>query len=189
MSISTYEQRQDAIYDWVKRRLVADSKTRHLEVIWAKPNTKRPRDPRAEQFPKEYVSLDYVSPATKIMGEAIAHDSGDDFNIQTQLTQTLSVVAYSPNADPIAGELMRSLGRPTELLALRKAAGLSVWNEPGPVNDLSVLLETGFETRAGFDVTFGFIEIDSDPIGTIDEVETEGTLTGKITHVVTQVIK
>lgn len=169
---------QDYLWAW------ADVNTPHeCVVIWDKPNVPRPCEP--------YVTLNLIVTSMKTGHDSWIYESGDNFCIGGQRIATLSVIAYGPDlkeqvpqginsAQQIILDLRDSLENPLVLEKLG-ANGLAVHNEP-TVNDISALLETGFQDRANMDIMFGFAHNQSVPVGIIEKVTGEGTFEGALTQ-------
>lgn len=176
--MSRFLEIQDNIWTWAEANTPPD-----CPVIWDKPNVPRPCEP--------YVTLNLIIPSLKTGHDSWRYLSGDDYCIGGQRTLTLSVIAYGPDikdqvpqgilsAQQIIMDLRDSLENPLVLLELRRN-GLAVHNEP-VVNDISALLETGFQDRANMDIVLGFAHNQTVPVGIIEKVEGEGTIEGALTQ-------
>ena len=176
--MSSYLELQDAIWSWAQENVPPQ-----CTVIWDKPNVPRPCEP--------YVTLNLTTVSVKTGHDSWQYISGDDFRIGGQRTLTLSVIAYGPNleeqmnqeiksAQQICTDLRDSLENPLVLEKLRKN-GLAVHNEP-TVQDISALLESGFQDRANVDITFGYAHNQRVPVGIIEKVEGEAHVEGAKIH-------
>jgi len=186
--LSDHRDLEDALWDWCSKNVPNE-----VEVIWAKPNAPRPCEP--------YVTLNIFVVSRKSgqdSWELVDDDPGvQTFNIGGQRYLSLSVIAYGPSqpqqnqggpsAQKLIEDLRDSLENPYVIGSLR-SKGIAVHNEP-TVNDISTMLETGFQDRSNMDVVFGYVQNRKVTVDTITSVETEGTLEGSQTQDVTLVIE
>ena len=162
MSVS-YTTVQDAIYDWIAP-IVAP-----VQVIWARPNEAPTSD---INLADEFVTLNLTGVLNKIGQDNLEFDSGTTYNIKGQRTANLSIIAYGATAQQMAIDIQSSSERPSVLEAIR-STGLAIWNEPN-VTDLSAVLESGFENRAGIEFLLGISSLITDDVGIIERVTGEG---------------
>lgn len=148
-------------------------------VIVDRPNSTRPKRP--------YLTINLVTPLQKAgsRDNTVANDDGT-FSLCGQRTFTLSVKAYSDNgrdntgffqAHDLLAQVMDSVDDP-ELREPLTVAGLAVMSV-GDILDLTELVESGFEARAGMDMFMGIAANRDTGLLTIDKVEITATVGGQ----------
>jgi len=171
---------EDAIWGWADKNTPAD-----VTVIWSRANSFRPG---AGPCPpgEPYVTLQFTAISQKTGQDTWLEEDDTTKIIGGQRTATVSSVAYGPS------EKTQALGRPSaaqiimqmrdgldhpEVWASMRKAGLSVHNEP-VVQDVSSLLETGFQDRSNMDLVFGFAHNQVVETGAIERVQGESEFEG-----------
>lgn len=87
-------------------------------------------------------------------GKAELRPEGDQFYICEQERWTISIQAFRADADQILNTLKTRLQDPVELETLKESSADIAIVERGSVNNITALLDTGFERRFGMDVIF-----------------------------------
>lgn len=172
---------QNALYDWVRRTisgLIPDE-----NIVWRQ---------QGQAFPlRPCVTLKIIDgPRNVGRSGNLSEGAGTKFGVGVQAVMTISVQVFGstrihrPMAYQSVIELHSSTMDP-EVLSRLSRAGISVQDRGDPVN-LTELVETEYEERAGFDLLIGVAQnIVSDP-GTIQTVNVAGTVSGKpVTKTVT----
>lgn len=88
---------------------------------------------------------------------------------------SVSIQAFGSGAVDLARSAVNALSTETTRSQLG-TAGLFRRGGPIQVNELTALLDTDFQERAQFDVTFGLVDEYTDSVPLIESVECEGTL-------------
>lgn len=149
---------QDAIYNWF-------TSVTEVNAIWAEQEGTRPERP--------YASLKLITGQVKINGvDNMRYVSAGKFKLVGDRKITCSINVFGAEAHDIITLARDSLDDPSVVDSLFKD-GLSIWDEGDP-QDLSIKLETHWETRAQMDTIFGLAgELDIEP-GIIEHVEVHG---------------
>lgn len=142
----------------------------------------------AERPPLPYVWIDFITAQIAHGSDEITYKEGNTYEIKGQRSFTASFnIVYGFREDAKCQEmsclLHASLRDPVRLEYLR-GQGLAVW-EIGNLTDISQALETGFENRYNFDVTFGVVSTLESDLGYISSTEITGKVndvTGSISH-------
>lgn len=154
-----FQEIKDAIYTWASSNVTA-------QVIWAEQEGPRPERP--------YLTLKLITGPTKTM--AI-----DNFKYDNDLTKfvlngdrsvVLSINAFGNDAFDLLATLQNSLDDPTVIDELFENS-LSILDD-GDIRDVTLALETSFETRAVMEVTFGYAHKRETSVVDIQKVELEG---------------
>ena len=156
---------------WIKREFPK------IPVIVDRPNTPRPKLP--------YFALLLTTPIQKVGSrDSREHVNDTKWNIGGQRRFTLSVRSYVETADKnffqsqdLLAQLQDSLEDETRRTDLT-TAGLAVWFSTD-ILDITELLETGFESRAQFDIEFGIASNRETDLGAIEKVKIQGTVDGE----------
>lgn len=148
-----------------------------ITVIVDRPNVPRPKLP--------YFALLITTPIQKVGSrDSLEHIDDTTWNIGGQRRFTLSVRSYVETKDKnffqsqdLLVQLQDSLEDETRRIDLT-TAGLAVWFSTD-ILDITELLETGFESRAQFDIEFGIASNRETDLGAIEKVKIQGTLDGE----------
>lgn len=152
-----------AIYDWAKLEL-------EMEFIWADQDAHRPNKP--------YGSMKIIPGFTKIGAtDNITHKLDGVFNVAGTREFTLSLNCYGSSALERANFVSSSLEKPTVIEKFNTAGLVIVKVEQ--VNDLSIVIDTAFETRSQVDIKFRIAQVVEDNIGFIEIVEIKNNNNGK----------
>jgi hypothetical protein len=134
-------------------------------VIWAKPEGPRPKRP--------FIVLDIISGPTRIGNAEQRYKDEDTFVYGIRKKGTLNVRIYAANALVRSGIIDDALQLPSRLETLL-AAGIAVWGSDGP-HDITELLDTAFEPRAGLDIFLSWPVPAEDTPGEIHSVRVIGS--------------
>ncbi len=119
----------------------------------------------------DFTSYDLGSP--RMFGEdSRSYDSGDNFKYQGVRALSVTVTIYANNALKLISDLQSSLGRDTILQGFNEK-GFSILSIQGTQN-VTALLDTGYERRAVLDFTIGVNETMLDETSYIKTVEQQG---------------
>lgn len=134
-----------------------------------------------------YMSFKITTPAYKTGDDDARVVSGTTYNVGGQRRMTVSFHSYAVEHEDAYNYmgLLQSSFETQSIQEVLRRAGVAVW-VIGTVADLSQLLNTGYESRAQMDVTFGIAANITEDLGEIDTVEVTGTIT---TDQGTQVVK
>lgn len=162
---------QNAIYNWF-------TSVTKVPAIWAEQEGGKPERP--------YATLKLITGPVKINGrDDMVYVSEGKFNLKGDRRITCSINVFGLNAHDILALARDSLDDPRVVDSLF-AKGLSIWDEGDPT-DITLKLETHWETRAQMDTVFGLASEYEVDIGIIEHVEIEGTVGDIITDVVVDV--
>lgn len=164
--MATIAQVRQAIYNWAKKELA-------IEVIWSEQAEIRPDRP--------YVMLKLITGPLRGGHDEIRQPTPGTYKVCGMRGITVSVNVFGEKALELAAQLQTSLEKITVQEALR-SAGLSFIRAEA-VTDLTVLMETRFDTRANLDAMFAYAENVDDNVGTIEHVAVKNLITGESTVV------
>lgn len=159
----THAQIIQALKDWLN----GNKGSAGITVIRANQNAPRPALP--------YITL-YVTSTT--MGDhsnISAPNSAGTASIENEQAVMASVQCFGDDSKSIMDGLRQSLEKVTVRQALR-AAGLPYIRTLNGVNDLTEVVGTKYETRAGMDLEFRAVSAVTDNIGVIESVEGTATV-------------
>lgn len=163
MSLS-FAQVQLAIYNWIKVEL--KNQVPEDRIYWQEQGGGRPPSPalsmRVLAGPFQYGDDDIVAKE----GEAGA------FEVTGQRKLQVSLNAYGSDAFAIMGQLQQSTQKPTTQQRVSKLG--VAFLEYSEVRNVTVPLETQFETRAQMDVEIGYVAAIDDDIGAIESSVVNG---------------
>lgn len=162
MALRTKAVIENALRDWAI--VVHPSAT----VIFVQPDAPRPDLPYITIDVQGVDPVGFDEPAAITLGTDPDHSQ----EIQGDRTVNVEVNAYGSGAMDLVRELASSIWRRSVsqgLLADGLAARL-----PGPVNDLTGLLETSHEQRAQVSMVFGIREDYTDTVAVIEIVDGDG---------------
>lgn len=149
---------KDAVYNWF-------TTVTGVTAIWSDQEGPRPERP--------YCSLKIISGPVKPNGtDDLKYVSGDRFALKGDRVYTCSINVYGQDAHDILSTARDSLDSPTVIDSLFKD-GISVLDE-GDIQDVTLKLETHFETRAQMDFIFQVGNVFETDIGIVEKVELEG---------------
>lgn len=158
----THEQILQALKDWL-----ADNKgNAGITVVEANQNAPRPALP--------YITLYVTSTPLNEHANQSAPNSAGTASIENEAAVMASVQCFGENSKSIMDGLRLSLEKVTVRQALR-AAGLPYIRTLNGVNDLTEVVGTKYEPRAGMDLEFRAVMAVTDSVGVIESVE--GTAT------------
>ena len=151
----------DTIWAWINSRNVVEKP--HQKIIQDDPNRDRPEPP--------YVSYDFLTGFVEVgTRDNQSYDVGEDAVVVSgPRTFTMSIKAYGENAAQVMTNLHSSLELHS-VQQLFQAANISKQTK-GPVQKISVTLETGIEERYQMDVIFNASSILTEDQGEIRTVE------------------
>lgn len=139
------------------------------QIVWLEQGSPRP--------PRPYVGLKIITGPRVAGWDDIKNIDQSNFEISGQRSLIVSVNIYGPNAMDHAAALLNSARNPLVTDA-NSLAGIAIWTWTDP-QDVSQALETNFEPRIQFDVTFGLVMGQTATLGTIGEVELTNLGTGE----------
>lgn len=161
-------------FDALRKALVDEiQRVTTLTCIVAEPETQNVPRP-----PKPYFTLKMVSPAIKSGDDSASNLGGTVWNRGGQRKMIVDFNCYGcshEQAYNFASLWQQSLELETVQANLR-VAGIAVWLN-GSVQDLSALLNSGFEGRALLEVSFGIASNLSEDLGTIETINVTGEVT------------
>lgn len=158
------------------RKAIANELTRisGIVTIMSEPETQRTPRPK-----KPYYTMKFMSPGVKQGSDSVnRQETSSVVNIGGQRKLTCSFQCYGRSHEEAYNFMVlwqAHLETETTQANLR-LAGIALWLN-GSVEDLSALLNTGYEGRAGMDVQFGIASNLSEDQGEIDTVIIQGTVT------------
>lgn len=143
------------LYEW------ADSIVTPARVIWMDQNAPRPD--------LSYIGLKILTASTYGMSQRLHTEVNGDFENVQDIDFTLNVQGYGDQAFTLVGNLWRSFDLVVnrDLLA---EANVSVY-DVGAVSDLTSIIGTGYERRAGFDMFCNAEQVQSETLSWIETVE------------------
>jgi hypothetical protein len=150
---------EDALVAWVEA-IHPDA-----SIVWAKQNAPRPALP--------FIALDVIAGPQTIGPAEERYKQQDTFTYGIRKRGTLNVQVYADNALVRAAAIESALELPSRQAVLQ-AAGIAVWGSEG-VRDLTELLDTAFDPRAGLDLFISWPEPADDAPGEIHSVHVTGT--------------
>jgi hypothetical protein len=121
------------------------------------------------QSERVYSDFDDGAPAGEELTETVRAGQALVFNIECHQTQ---VTNANQTAFAILTGLVASLGKSSVRDSLR-SAGLALINE-GTVQDISAIVNAGFDSRATLDVTFRACSVTTSKVAVIEQTEVEG---------------
>ncbi len=153
---------QAAVFSWANAALNADPAAPTTTVYWDEPEAPKPAAPA--------LRLNLIAGPTMFGLDELRSVAGDAdaFEIVGPRSFMLSVTAFGSTAFQLIADLQTSISDPTQMQVL-EAANVAVLSTSSP-RDVTVPLETKFETRAQIDVTL---------LATEDKVVTPGVI-GKV---------
>jgi len=159
-----YEEVRKVVHRWASR--FSD-----VTCIWEKPDKPRPKLP--------YIALHVLTPKIKSGQDDVIQKTNDTYTVSGQRSMVVSVTShYADQEDEeainVISNLEASLENPIALEVLR-AGGLAYWSNT-QVQDISTALETGFENRITFDVTFGLVSSIDEDVGRIESTQVDGQI-------------
>lgn len=162
---------ETAIFNWID-----GATSTAVTTIWDKQSRNRPSLP--------YITLN-ISTGPILEGTPhLAYDDTDDYNHQFKKKFTLSVNSYAANNHlGLIEDIGNSMYFESNKVNFR-AANLQVRSQ-SDIRELSELLDTKYEFRAGIDFFCSYGEDVSETIGYINQVTYSGTLTNEISGTVT----
>jgi hypothetical protein len=155
---------KESIYKWVASLKFVSINN---NIVYEEQNQKRPVG--------DYVSYKIMTLPTKRGTDSQIHISGDNFKLSGHRTFTVSIKSYGKNAAQIITDLHSSLEMDSVRNIFRQY-NIAIW-EHGSPRDISAILETGFESRAFLDITFGTRSEITETLGHIANAEVEGAFT------------
>ena len=138
----------------------------------------RPENPVSPRPKLPYMALQVLNPAQKVGYDSSSHVTGTTWNSGGQRGMTVDFNAYGrtqEEAYDLACAWQSALDTETTQGILREA-GIAVWLN-GSVNDLSELLQTGYEGRAQHEVSFGLAANVTEDRNAIDSAIINGVTT------------
>jgi len=160
------------VYTWIVRELEGTEVTPD-RVFWVEPNAPRP--------PRPCVGLDLITGPVQTAHDQRRETAPGIWKVSGQRRVTISVIAYGEDADTIIGRLHSGVELETVREVFR-AYGMGLVRQED-VLDVSQLLDTKFEKRSQFDVTFHVVSERTEDVGYIETVEIENEDTGTTTEV------
>lgn len=161
-------------FDALRKALVEEiQRVTAVTCIVAEPETQNVPRP-----PKPYFTLKMVSPAIKQGDDSASNLGGTVWNRGGQRKMVVDFNCYGcshEQAYNYAALWQSSLELETVQARLRKA-GIAVWLN-GSVQDLSALLNSGFEGRALLEVAFGVAANLTEDLGAIQTINVSGDVT------------
>jgi hypothetical protein len=161
-TLRTRASLEDAIVAWVDAALPGG----RVALGWQKA-------PRHLPTPYVTVRIAGITPIGQDDRLPVDLETGEQ-DIYGDRLVTVSCQAFGAGALDRIRALSNSIWRETIAAGLL-AAGLCP-QMPGPINDLTQLLETEPEERAHVDINFGVKDLYSDQVGVIEHVEGDGTV-------------
>lgn len=154
---------KDLIYSWIASRDLISSDQR---IYFEDQNIQRPRTP--------CISFAFLTGLIQVGGRDNSSYDNDEssFVVSGPRNISVSIKSYGEGA----GQIMNNLHASLELFAVQQlfqAQNIAV-REAGPVQKLSLLLETGIEERYGMDLSLGVSSIQAEDQGSIDIVNYSG---------------
>ncbi len=161
--------KQTAIIAWIETALA-------ISAIWDKQNALRPSLP--------YVSVNIIAGPQFDGTPEKKYKELDTYSYIFRKIFTLSIQSHSQtNHLALLSTLINSMMLATQRATLR-AAGLSIYNDTDiSPNDVSELIDTGFEKRAAIDVTMAFAEEIDDVPREIQTVQLVGAPGSKFENI------
>lgn len=157
MSSVTVAQFKTAVWRFISSQIV--SLVANPQVIWLEQGVPRPKLP--------YVGLKVISGPRAYGEDDMRQSSPGVYSIEGQRAFTVSVNIFAANAEEISGVLTSAMSKPSALEAL--AASFVALLDNTPPQNVSVALETKFENRIQFDITFGCVMATTDNVGFIEQ--------------------
>lgn len=153
-----------SLYDIVKAAL-----PKSTTLIWA--------DQDGDRVKRPYVTMKVINPGTLLGRPEASYDEDADKDfVLSQRSLTLSVNAFGVESEQKILELQQALST-EKVSALMDARNISLIDE-GTVADLSIVVDSGFETRFQLDIEFGWSMSVDDSVGTIETVIVNGEQVG-----------
>jgi hypothetical protein len=134
-------------------------------VVWAKENAPRPAPP--------FAVLDIIAGPSTVGPAEERYKQQDTFTYAVRKRATLNVQVFAVDALVRAAAVEAAIELPSRQSILQ-AAGIAVWGSEG-VRDLTGLLDTAFEPRAGLDLFISWPEPADDAPGEIRSVHVTGS--------------
>ena len=148
------EAKELAIYNWASLVL-------GITTIWDKPNAPRPALP--------YATLNFSGGGRSEGAPEEIYKTTDTFTYPLRKVITLTVQIFAENSHlAYADTLVNSLSKPTVQDFLR-SVGMAIRGHSDPM-DISRLLDTKFELRAGIDIFLAYEQDIDDVTGEIQKV-------------------
>jgi hypothetical protein len=163
----TVAQAKTAIQAWAASVLL--NSVPPGQIVWLEQGSPRP--------PRPYVGLKVITGPRVGGWDDIIHTTDENFEISGQRSLIVSVNIYGTNPMDLAASLINSFQNPLVTDA-NSLAGIAAWTWTDP-QDVSQALETSFEPRVQFDVTFGLVMGQDVALGTIGEVDLANETTGE----------
>jgi hypothetical protein len=135
-------------------------------IVWAKENAPRPAPP--------FVVLDIIAGPFSVGPSEERYKQQDTFTYAVRKRATLNLQVFADDALVRAAAVEAAIELPSRQSILQ-AAGIAVWGSEG-VRDLTELLDTAFEPRAGLDLFLSWPAPVDDAPGEIRRVQATGTL-------------
>jgi hypothetical protein len=142
--------------------------------------TAEPEVQDAPRPPKPYFTMKFMSPAIKVGDDASTQTYDTSlWNVggQRKVVVDFNVYGNSHEEAYNYGALWQSSLELESVQASLRAAGIAIWQNFGPLRDLSALLNTGFEGRCQLEVSFGIASNLTDDRSYIEEAVIDGEVT------------
>jgi hypothetical protein len=137
-------------------------------VIWAKQDSPQPEPP--------FIVLDIIAGPLTVGPAEERYKQEDTFTFGIRKRATLNVQVHAEDAPIRAAAVEAALELPSRLEVLQ-AARIAIWGSEG-VKDLTELVDTAYDPRAGLDIYISWPEPANDAPGEIRRVQTAGTIEG-----------
>lgn len=157
MSAITVTQFKTAVWRFVSSQVVP--LVPNARVIWLEQGVPRPKLP--------YVGLKIISGPRSYGDDDMRQSSPGVYSIEGQRAFMVSVNIFAANAEEISGSLTNAMSKPSAL-DLLAANSVALLDSTSPQN-VSLALETKFENRIQFDITFGCVMATTDDVGFIEQ--------------------
>lgn len=153
----TIADAKKTIYNWIDKEM----KGQVSKVIW--------RDQGAPRPPRPYVGLKIISGPTITGDDDQRESSPGIYTVVGQREMTVEIAVYGENSLDLCHKLEQSLQRGS-VLDTFAASEVSVLRGTSTVNLTIPLDAQTFESRAQFEVVFGFVTGSTDEQGYIEDV-------------------
>ena len=157
MSAITVTQLKTAVWRFVSSQVI--SLIPNAQVVWMEQGSPRPK--------LSYVGLKIIAGPRSYGDDDMRQSSPGVYSMEGQRAFTISVNIFGTNAEDIAALITNAMSKPSALEALA-AESVSILTNTAPQN-VSVPLETKFENRIQFDITFGCVMATTDNVGFIEQ--------------------
>jgi hypothetical protein len=157
MSAITVAQFRTAVWSFISSQVIP--LVPNAQVIWMEQGSPRPK--------LSYIGLKIIVGPHTYGDDDMRQSSPGVYSIEGQRSFTVSVNIFGNNSEEIAALITNAMSKPSALEALA-ASSIALLNSTDQQN-VSVPLETKFENRIQFDITFGCVMAATDNVGFIEQ--------------------